>query len=203
MEENSVSLSVFNYINATLVGKFVNSNYFKTFVMFLSVLLLAFAVSPSISQASAIEYSKEDLKEIQKMEQELKFYFEVVGEFDDMGNYIVKDENLLLEKVAAGEENAIALYELSQLVKDSDTPSYEVYSAASFGTCVVDKFIGSYGNIARQFMTGAIFTYIKTNQYDLAARLIFSTLTKAGLKVNVVGLAAEAAWYGWQCRGAW
>ncbi|GIO23013.1 hypothetical protein J11TS1_15940 [Oceanobacillus sp. J11TS1] len=58
------------------------------------------------------------------------------------------------------------------------------------------------GNIARQFLTGAIYQYIKNKQYDLAARLMFNTLVKAGFKVNAIGLAAEAATYGWQCRNA-
>lgn len=64
-----------------------------------------------------------------------------------------------------------------------------------------NKFVDSYGTIARQFLTGAIFTYIKNKEYDLAARLITKTLVKAGFKVNAVGIAAEAALYGWQCRG--
>lgn len=32
---------------------------------------------------------------------------------------------------------------------------------------------------------------------------MFNTLVKAGCKVSAVGLAAEAAIYGWQSRGEW
>lgn len=81
--------------------------------------------------------------------------------------------------------------------------SFQVASATSFGKCVVNKMIGSYGNIARQFLNGAIFTYIKTKQYDLAARLMFKTLIKSGMKVNAASLAIELGYYGWKCRGKW
>lgn len=170
-------------------------------MVFLSVMMLMFTVMPGVSEASS--YSKEDLIEIKKMEEELRFYFEEVGEFNDYGEYIVKDETLFFEKVEAGDPNALALYELLQLTSENTSPTYEIQSATSFAKCVGNKFVNSYGNIARQFMTGAIFTYIKTKQYDLAARLMFNTLVKAGFKVNAVGLAAEAAMYGWQCRGEW
>src|SRR5699024_5553851 len=142
-------LSLYYYI------LFLHDALLIVFVMFLSVLIMMFAVMPMITEASTEEYSKEELKEIQKMEEEMKFYFEVVGEFDEQGAYVIKDEELLLEKVAEGDQNAIDLYELSQLTSENEIPSYEMYGAASFGKCVVNKFAKSYGNVARQFLTGA------------------------------------------------
>src|SRR5699024_12005806 len=85
-------LSLYYYI------LFLHDALLIVFVMFLSVLMMMFAVMPMITEASTEEYSKEELKEIQKMEEEMKFYFEVVGEFDEQGAYVIKDEELLDRK---------------------------------------------------------------------------------------------------------
>ncbi|MBP3039295.1 hypothetical protein J9303_07280 [Bacillaceae bacterium Marseille-Q3522] len=135
-----------------------------------------------------------------KISEELQFYFETVGEFNENGEYVIKNEQLLRKRIEEGDSNAYKLYELSKLKYES---SYGTNGAYEFGKCVVNKFIGSYGNIARQFLNGWIFIYIKNKQYDLAARLMFDVLKKAGFKVNVVGIAIEAGIYGWQCRNRW
>lgn len=165
----------------------------KPIILILTTVMLIAFVTPQIS-ASDSEFSPNELKEINKISKQLQIYFEEVGELTENG-YIVKNEELLKARIDAGDSTAIMIYEFIQL------RSIPVLNATAFGKCVVDKFANSYGTIARQFLNGAIFTYIKTKQYDLAARLMFSTLVKAGFKVNAVGLAVEAGIYGWQCRG--
>lgn len=108
-------------------------------------------------------------------------------------NVIIK--NVLYEK----DPNAMELQNLSQL--NYDDLSIQPIGATSFGKCVVNKVLSSYGNVARQFLNGSILIYIKYKQYDLTARLMFKTLVKAEYKVNAVGLAAVLG-YGWRCRGA-
>ncbi|WP_307892572.1 hypothetical protein [Bacillus swezeyi] len=180
----------------------------KPFILVLTAVLLVTFVAPQISQASEFpnsqvksysdygNYSEKELEEV------LKFYFEEVGELTDEG-YVIKNNELFDAKVLAGDPAALKLKELIASDSSFQKSGFQVASATSFGKCVVNKMIGSYGNIARQFLNGAIFTYIKTKQYDLAARLIFKTLVKSGMKVNAASLAIELGYYGWKCRGKW
>jgi hypothetical protein len=183
--------------------KIMKSSIFKPLILFLATLMVVFHVSPSVSKADTVDLS--DLEEMERMSDELEFYFDVIGEFSENGDYIIKNEELLKELIDAGDPNALEVYELSKLSHDSFNPDFEneMNSAATFGKCVVNKMISSYGNIARQFLNGSIYIYIKNKQFDLAAKLMFGTLIKGGIKVNAIGLAAEVAYYGWQCRGAW
>lgn len=182
------------------MSKVTKNVFFKPGIVFLSLVMLMSIITPSISAATNNEKTM-DSEAIKKAEQELKFYFETVGEFDENGKYIIKNHKLFQEKLDEKDPNAIKLEELSKL--NYDESMIQPYGATSFAKCVVNKFVHSYGNIARQFMNGAIYGYIKSKQYDLAARLMFKTLTKAGIKVNAVGLAAELSYYGWKCRSAW
>lgn len=180
----------------------------KPFILLLTAVLLVTFVVPQISQASEFsnsqvksysdsgDYSEKELEEI------LKFYFEEVGELTNEG-YVIKNKELFDKKVLEGDPAALKLKELMASDSSFQKSSFQVASATSFGKCVVNKMIGSYGNIARQFLNGAIFTYIKTKQYDLAARLMFKTLIKSGMKVNAASLAIELGYYGWKCRGKW
>ncbi|MBP1082304.1 MULTISPECIES: hypothetical protein [Bacillus] len=150
-------------------------------------------------------------KELEKV---LKFYFEEVGEFTDEG-YKVKVKELFNAKVSTGDPAAVRLKELMQTdsvssgscqkseVAGATTSDFQDASATSFGKCVVNKMANSYGNIARQWLQGYIWTYITTKQYDLAARLIFNSLIKAGFKVSAATIAIELGYYGWQCRNEW
>ncbi|WP_226568026.1 hypothetical protein [Bacillus stratosphericus] len=180
----------------------------KPFILLLTAVLLVTFVAPQISHASefpnsqVISYSDYGNYSEKEIEEVLKFYFEEVGELTDEG-YVIKNNELFDAKVLAGDSAALKLKELIALDSSFQKSGFQVASATTFGKCVVNKMIGSYGNIARQFLNGAIFTYIKTKQYDLAAKLIFNTLVKSGMKVNAASLAIELGYYGWKCRGKW
>lgn len=169
-------------------------------VLLLVVVMVMGFSSPYVAQASESMYSAEEMREINKIQEELRFYFEEVGELTEQG-YVVKNEKLFQDRLNAGESSALEISEFIKINYYSGAADIQPMGVADFGKCVVNKFVDSYGTIARQFLTGAIFTYIKNKEYDLAARLITKTLVKAGFKVNAVGIAAEAALYGWQCRG--
>ncbi|CUX95618.1 MULTISPECIES: hypothetical protein [Bacillus] len=177
------------------------TKFFKPMIAVVIIAMLVTFVSPQISEAQASEFKVATSDEVSQKELAgiLKFYFDKVGELTDEG-YVIKDKELFDAKVFAGDPAAIKLKELIQA--DSE-PTFQVASATTFGKCVVNKMVSSYGNIARQWLTGSIFTYIKTKQYDLAAKLIFKSLVKAGFKVNAASLAIELGYYGWQCRGKW
>ncbi|AAU20284.1 hypothetical protein [Bacillus cereus] len=183
----------------------------KVFSSFIAITLL---VSTAFSlQASAEEsinndnnLTYEQQQEVDKLaievEKDLRFYFEEIGELTESG-YKITNPALLQEKISANDQTAI---NIAEIIGYSEYNKYDKEiqrSAASFGKCIANKFINSYGNIARQFLSGAIFTYIKSKQYDLAAKLIANTLIRAGFKVNAAGIAVEAAAYGWQCRNEW
>ncbi|MBW7636575.1 hypothetical protein K1I48_24600, partial [Bacillus licheniformis] len=84
----------------------------------------------------------------------LKFYFEEVGELTNEG-YVIKNKELFDKKVLEGDPAALKLKELIASDSSFQKSSFQVASATSFGKCVVNKMIGSYGNIARQFLNGA------------------------------------------------
>ncbi|MDV3451204.1 hypothetical protein VSS76_13420 [Bacillus safensis] len=168
--------------------------FFKSIIVSIVMVMLVTFTSPLAT--FAINNSAEDVdNSIEDLEAVLKFYFDEIGELTDKG-YVIKDEDAFNAKILIGDPAALKLKELI-----SQEPALSTASAASFGKCVVNKMVGSYGNIARQWLNGAIFTYIKTKQYDLAARLMFNSLVKAGFKVNAATLAIEVSYYGWQCRG--
>lgn len=171
-------------------------------LVIVTTLILSTLGSTSLNLSASAEKNNIDQQALeQEIKMELEFYFDRIGEFDENGNYVIKDEELLKKQIESGDEIATQLYELSKL--NHSEPLVGINGASEFATCVVNKFANSYGTIARQFATGAIYTYIKNKQYDLAAQLMAKTLIKAGFKVNAASLAIEAAVYGWQCRGKW
>ncbi|MGE6632467.1 hypothetical protein [Bacillus sp. NPDC077027] len=168
--------------------------FFKSIIVSIVMVMLVTFTSPLAT--FAINNSAEDVdNSIEDLEATLKFYFDEIGELTDNG-YVIKDEDAFNAKILMGDPAALKLKELI-----SQEPALSTASATSFAKCVVNKMVGSYGNIARQWLSGAIFTYIKTKQYDLAARLMFNSLVKAGIKVNAATVAIEVSYYGWQCRG--
>ncbi|WII38590.1 hypothetical protein [Paenibacillus thiaminolyticus] len=167
--------------------------------LLVAVMVMGFSL-PHVAQASESAYSAEEMREINKIQEELRFYFEEVGELTEQG-YVVKNEKLFQERLTAGDPSAIKLTQFMATKYYSGAADIQPMGVADFGKCVVNKFVDSYGTIARGFLTGAIFTYIKNQEYKLAAKLIAQTLVKAGFKVNAAGIAIEAATYGWQCRG--
>ncbi|SFJ73479.1 MULTISPECIES: hypothetical protein [unclassified Bacillus (in: firmicutes)] len=168
----------------------------------------AFSLQASAEENTTndIDLTQEEKQETEQLaieiEKDLKFYFEEVGELTEYG-YKITNPALFQEKISANDPTAMNIAEIIGYNQYNKYDKEIQRSAASFGKCVANKFINSYGSIARQFLTGAIFTYIKSKQYDLAARLIANTLIKAGFKVNAAGIAVEAATYGWQCRNEW
>lgn len=148
-------------------------------------------------------YTEDELKQIEDIEKDLKFYLEEAGQLTENG-YEITDYEAIQERIDNGDKEAQRVLELSEQQDDVvNNQNVSPQSANDFATCVVNKFVSSYGNIARAWMTGAIYTYIKNKQYDLAARLMFNTLVKAGRTANVASLAVEAGIYGYQCRGQW
>lgn len=145
-------------------------------------------------------YTDEELEQIENIEKELQYYFEEVGELTDAG-YVIHDREAVQEKADNGDESAQRVLELVPEV--AEPGAITTYSAGTFGTCVVNKFIDSYGTIARAWTTGLVYSYIQNRQYDLAAKIMFKTLTKAGRTANVASIAIEAGIYGYQCRGSW
>lgn len=174
----------------------LRTNFFKPVILILTTILFLTLVTPSVSANNA-EFSPEEQKEINKISENLRFYFEEVGELTENG-YVVKNAALLQERIAAKDSTAIMIYEFFQL---GPKPAFQTLGVTDFAKCIVNKLVGSYGSIARQFLNGAIYTYIKSKQYDLAAKLIANVLVKAGFKVNAAGIAAEVGMYAWQCRG--
>lgn len=142
-------------------------------------------------------FTTEELEQIDKIAMDLKFYFEEAGEFTEQG-YVVKNEALFQERIKNGDESAERI-----LASVRENEMVNASSSTTFAKCVVDKFADSWGNVARAWTTGAVFTYIKNKQYDLAAKVIFKTATKAGRTANVASIAAEIAYYGYLCRGKW
>ncbi|MGN9866366.1 hypothetical protein [Bacillus swezeyi] len=177
---------------------------FKSFVSMLTAVLLVSFCTSGLAKAQEVDFSASELKEINKISEELKFYFEEVGEVDSNGVYRIKNMELLKERSQAGDTTATNVLEIYQDTSvNKESHGISTRSAKAFAKCVVGKFQESYGYIARGFLTGAVYKYIKNKQWDLAARLMFKTLRAAGFKANIAGLAAEAAIYGFQCRGKW
>ena len=174
-------------------------------LVFGGLLLPFYEASATSINSEGIEngtYSDDELQQIQNIEEELEFYFEEVGELTDNG-YVITDYDKIQERIDNGDESAERILELASLGENENQGMITPYSADAFAKCVVNKFVSSYGNIARAWNNGLVYTYIKTKQYDLAAQLMAKTLIKAGFKVNAASLAIEAAVYGWQCRGKW
>ena len=186
------------------MNSIIGSRMLKPVVAVLIMVMLIASITPSVSATENTSYSKDDLEQIEQISEELEFYFEEIGELKADGSYQINDLEALNERLDAGDPTAEKVYEIyTQTSQPSSSSSYQTQSASSFANCVVGKFQDSYGAIARGFLTGAIYQYIKNKQWDLAARLMFNTLKAAGFKTNVAGLAVEAGIYGFQCRGKW
>lgn len=133
-------------------------------------------------------------EEVRKTIKELKFYFDEVGEIDEDGEYIIYDIEPLKEK-AKNDETAQEILDLYEKNKDVPVPE----GVGSYVSCIVDKFVASYGDLFKAFFKGAILDYIKKKQWLKAAKLLVKSAAKAGFKGSAVSLAASLALYAAQC----
>jgi hypothetical protein len=161
--------------------------------IFNSLFIFLLLTCPQVYAESSAEF-----QEIDSISTQLKLYFEEIGEISDSNEYHIYNYDLFEELLTRKDPIAQKIYEIYFL-----NDEININSPKKFAKCVVGKFIKSYGSIARAFLTGAIYTYIKKKEWDLAARLMFKTLKAAGFKTNAASLAIEAAIYGWQCRKKW
>src|SRR5690554_3010942 len=85
-------------------------------LVIVTTLILSTLGSTSLNLSASAEKNNIDQQALeQEIKMELEFYFDRIGEFDENGNYVIKDEELLKKQIESGDEIATQLYELSKL----------------------------------------------------------------------------------------
>jgi hypothetical protein len=189
----------------------------------ISLLLVASLFTTTfIPLASAHTLNKTDNQEqnIEEIAQQLEILFDQASKKEN-GKFVVSNKQLLVQKY--GEKNANNLVFLVDLLNQSKNINKEqtnlnvqqaqinsnalhravVMSSSakntSYGQCIINKYIQSYGSIVAAFVTGTIWRYVNNKEYYLAAKILAKLMIKAGIKTSVVAMAGELAWYAIAC----
>lgn len=128
--------------------------------------------------------------------EELKFYFEEVGHFNEDNEYIVTNPELLEDRIENGDEVATDLYEL-YLANQEIQP----YGAVSYGKCILRDYFGVYVDLINGNLFNSFVGYVQDKAWTAAAKILVKLTGALGSNANLIVVGGQIAVPAYNCRG--
>lgn len=167
----------------------------KKIVSGLLALVMLFGVIAPVGAVYAEDNNGTEVEEA-LIAEELKFYFEEVGHFNEDNEYIVTNPELLEDRIEDGDEVAKDLYELYLANRE-----IQPYGAADYGKCIIRDYFGMWVDLFSGNLFNLFVGHVKDQAWLAAAKIVLKVSGKSAGYSNAVSAAAQLAVSAYNCRG--
>lgn len=167
----------------------------KKIVSGLLALVMLFGVIAPVGVVFAEDNNGTEAEEA--LAEELKFYFEEVGHFNEDNEYIVTNPELLEDRIEDGDEVAKDLYELYLANRE-----IQPYGSVDYGKCIIRDYFGMWVDLFNGNLFDLFVGYVKDKAWFAAAKIVLKVAGKSTGYANAASAAAQLAVSAYNCRGS-
>lgn len=168
----------------------------KKFLSGLLALVMLFGVIGPVGAVYAQDNKDTEVQEA-LLAEELKFYFEEVGHFNEDNEYIVTNPELLEDRIENGDEVAKDLYDLYLANRE-----IQPYGAVDYGKCIIRDYFGMWVDLFNGNLFDLFVGHIKDQAWGAAAKIVLKVAGKSTSNANTLAAAAQLAVSAYNCRGS-